>query len=228
MSPRLLVTGASSGIGAACANAALEAGYHVVAAGRTAPQAQALEWNRVDLEDVAETDRWLANALARGDRLDGAILAAGWEEVETPAVFDAAVWQRTLRLNVEAPAQLCLGLAPVLSEGAAIVMIGSTVAAAGSGISSSYAASKAALEALAWSLRLVLPDLRLRVNVIRAGPTRTPMFDRLATAAGTDSGAVNSPEQIAQLALFLVGPQSAAVAATTVAADQGRLAPGSR
>src|SRR5262245_46863926 len=79
--PTVLVTGASSGIGAATARLLLARGSRVVGASRRPPASDATEgmaWVRMDVTDEASVDAGVREALARVERIDGLVCAAGY------------------------------------------------------------------------------------------------------------------------------------------------------
>lgn len=226
MSGLILVTGASSGIGNACVQLLLERRRRVLALGRRRPrEVDPACWIELDLLDQPAVAAWLAAPETRELRFDGLLLSAGVEEVETPGVYDDEIWRRTLRVNLEAPAQLTEGLADQVVDGGAIVFIGSIAAVVGSTVSPSYAASKGGLEAFSRSIHLRLGGRGVRCNVLRAGPTRTPLFHKLALDSGeaaSDPRLINDPREVAEAAFFLLEAPASAVAGGILTVDQGR------
>jgi len=222
----VLITGGSSGIGQACARLLLQRGRRLLAVGRRRPpEVDSADWVELDLLDEKAVGAWLSAPATLGLQLGAILLAAGGEELERPGVYDPGIWRRTLRVNLEATAQITEGLADRVVQGGAIVFIGSIVAVTGSIVSPSYAASKAGLEAFSRSMHLRHGGRGVRCNVLRAGPTRTPLFHSLAQASGeavADERLVNHPEEVAQAALYLIGEQSSGVAGSILTVDQGR------
>lgn len=219
----LLITGAASGIGRACVRLALERGREVVGLDRNElAREPGLRTVRLDLEDAGAVAEWVAGELA-GDGYSGVILMAGVILAEG-ATFDPAAWRRTLRINLAAPAQLVLGLLPVLPPGTPVVFT-SSVSVNGSSVSPAYAASKAGVEALARSLPLSLGRQRLRCNVVRPGSVDTPLHHSIRRRESEAFAArypdLASPEEVAEVAWFLITPASAGVAGQVVTVDAG-------
>lgn len=121
----IVVTGAASGLGAACVDAVVAAGHHVLAVdvAPCAPQ-EGVEEFLLDLADGEAVTGW-ADALAAGGRsLAGMVLAAGIQ-VRESAAFDVEVWHRTIAVNLLANARLVAGALPLLIDGASVVALGS-------------------------------------------------------------------------------------------------------
>lgn len=176
-----MVTGASSGIGAATARSLAEAGFSVVAAARRVDrlaEVAAATGGRPALLDV--TDPASVAALAGG--LDDVALlvncAGGAFGVDPVALADAGDWSRMYEVNVLGAQRMIRALLPALEAGAGghVVNIGSTAghgAYAGGG---GYCGAKAALSSLTRSLRLELNGRPVRVTEIAPGMVATDEF----------------------------------------------------
>ena len=202
-----LLTGVSSGIGAAIATVLLEAGWRVIGLSRTPPAAphRDLTHVAVDLSDAEALDR----ALAPIGAVDAIVHAAGILRVgrigEEKLADGAAMW----RLHVEVATQLVERLAPSLPDGGRIVLLGSRTAAGSAG-RAQYAASKAALVGMARSWAIELAPRRITVNVVAPGATDTPMLRDPARSNVAPRlppmGRFVHPREIAALTLFLLSP----------------------
>ena len=145
-----LVTGGSSGIGAALVAGLRARGDEVIAPTRS----------EVDLADAAAVDAWVGSLGL--DHLDALVHCAGVVDLAPLAAFDRAAWESTLAVNLLAPAQLTSGLLPALRAAAGTVVFVNS----GAGLNahpqwSSYAASKFGLRALADALRGEEPTIRV-------------------------------------------------------------------
>jgi len=181
-----VITGASSGIGAATAAKLAEAGYQVILAARRADRIEALaaqieerggqaEVRRLDVTDRAAVDAF-AESLSRCDVLVNN--AGGAIGMETVADSAAADWQAMYDVNVIGTLNVTQALLPKLigSGAGTIVVLGSTagfVAYEGGG---GYVAAKHAEHAIAATLRLELYDKPVRVIEIAPGMVATEEF----------------------------------------------------
>lgn len=209
--PHALVTGASSGIGAAIVERLLHDGWRVTGISRRPATFDhpAFEHLSLDLADV-ET---IAAAVA--DLTPTALVhAAGLLKVAPLGSLDhddgAAMW----RLHVDVAERLANALAPRLPQGGRIIFIGSRTASGAAG-RGQYAATKAALVALARSWASELAPRGITVNVVAPAATETPMLtDRTrATIAPKlpPIGRFIQPEEVAAAVAFLLSGEAAAI-----------------
>jgi NADP-dependent 3-hydroxy acid dehydrogenase YdfG len=186
MQPVAVVTGASSGIGAATAIRLAQAGYRVILAARRADRIDALaaqitgDGGQADAATLDITDRAAVGAFAAGlDRCDVLINNAGGAVGgETVADGNPADWQAMFDVNVLGTLHVTQALLPKLiaSGDATIVVMSSTagfVAYEGGG---GYVAAKHAEHAIAGTLRLELSGQPVRVIEIAPGMVRTDEF----------------------------------------------------
>ena len=208
----VLVTGVSSGIGEAIAVRLLATGRSVVGFSRRPLELKhpRLRTIAVDLADPSALD----DALADVGPVDAIVHAAGILKVGTLDTLDRDDGQRMWRLHVDAAVQIVSHLAPSLPEGGRIVLIGSRTAAGSPG-RSQYAASKAAMLALARSWAAELVARRITVNVVAPGATETPMLRDPARATLPPKlppmGAFVQPGEIAGLVAFLLSDDAASI-----------------
>jgi NAD(P)-dependent dehydrogenase (short-subunit alcohol dehydrogenase family) len=205
-----LVTGASSGIGLAITERLSREGWRVTAVSRRAPPPTlGLAHLALDLEDAAAT-----RAAVAGLRVDALVHAAGLMRGGELGALDDAAGRQLWRLHVEAATILADALAPGMGAGGRILLLGSRTAAGAAG-RGQYAATKAALVALARSWAAELAPRGITVNVIAPAATDTPMLRDPARAAQAPRvppiGRLIRPEEVAALAAFLLGPEAAAI-----------------
>lgn len=208
----ILVTGASSGIGLAIAQALLAQGRPVIGLSRSAPEGLGLGFTHVPV-DLTDS-RALADALDALPPLSGIVHAAGLLRVGRHDAFDHADGARMWHLHVEAAARLIGTLAPRLPDGGRIVLIGSRVARGAPG-RALYAASKAALPGLARSVAAELAPRGITVNIVAPGATDTPMLrdpERASEAPRLPPiGRMIRPEEVAATVSFLLSPGAGAI-----------------
>lgn len=206
-----LVTGISSGIGAAITARLLREGWQVTGLSRRAPPEPhpRLRHRVVDLLDAAAT----AQAVA-GLRPDALVHAAGLMRGGTLGTLDAAAGRTLWRLHVEAAAQLADLLLPDMQDDGRVVLIGSRTAAGAAG-RSQYAATKAAMVAMARSWAMELAPRGITVNVVAPAATETPMLRDPARSAVAPKlppiGRYVRPEEVAALTAFLLGREAGAI-----------------
>jgi NADP-dependent 3-hydroxy acid dehydrogenase YdfG len=186
MTRKAVVTGASSGIGAATAVLLAEAGYEVVLTGRRAERlAEVAETitakgGRAVVHPLDVTDRAAVDALAESlDRCDVLVANAGGAVgAETVAESDPADWQAMYDVNVLGTLHSVQALLPkLIATGAGtIVLMGSTaglIAYEGGG---GYIAAKHAVHGVAETIRLELYDQPVRVIEMAPGMVKTAEF----------------------------------------------------
>lgn len=209
-----LVTGSSSGIGLAIAQALLDAGWRVTGFDLSPPAVahEAFTAVRVDLADGAATEA-AARALADVSAL---VHAAGVLRVGSLGSLGPAEGELMWRLHVEAAVRLGDVLVPAMAQAGngRVVFIGSRVAQGKAG-RSQYAASKAALVALARSWAAEVAARGVTVNVVSPAATQTAMTSDPSRATETPVlppiGRLIRPDEIAALVAFLLSPPAAAI-----------------
>lgn len=219
-----VLTGVSSGIGWAIAQALLAQGWQVTGLSRSAPPAShaSLRWRPVNLEDsaqlaavCAELGAELAAEAGTGQGgVDALVHAAGFMRTAplgSLSVDDAtAMW----RVHVLAAQVLADGLLPQLRDGGRIVLVGSRVAQGAAG-RSAYAATKSALLGMARSWAAELAPRGITANVIAPGATDTPFLNQPGRSSSPPRvppiGRLVQAEEVAGLAAFLLGPWGGAI-----------------
>jgi len=209
-----VVTGSSSGIGRAIAQALLDAGWRVTGLDLSAPAIAHPGFSAVqaDLTDAAS----LNAAAARLHGVDALVHAAGVLRLGALGSLDAQAGELMWRLHVDAATRLADALAGAMAgQGhGRIVFIGSRVAQGMAG-RGQYAATKAALVALARSWAAELAPRGVTVNVVSPAATQTAMADDPARAATAPKlppiGRLILPEEVAGLVLYLLSPLAAAI-----------------
>jgi NAD(P)-dependent dehydrogenase (short-subunit alcohol dehydrogenase family) len=176
--PRVvLITGASSGIGAACASRLAAAGHRVFGTTRGAPSAEprGIEWLTLDVRDAASVTSGVAHALAAAGRIDVLVNNAGnglAGAVEDTTPEDLV---RQLDTNLLGPLRLVRAVVPHMRERGAgrIVQISSLAGRIGVPFQGAYSASKFALEGLSEALALELRPFGIDVVLVQPGDVRS-------------------------------------------------------
>jgi len=235
---RILVTGATSGIGREGALRIAREGGSIIATGRDEDKLATLRAelpgnNLIVSNDAAAPDTGikLASILETGRPLDGLWLNAGFAEVADVESIDADFFDRMMAANVRGPVLQMAALADRLADGASVVVTSSTSTYEGSSMASVYAATKAALIALARCWASALGERDIRVNALVPGPIdtefrsfMTPAFRKQFEADVTSRLAlsrVGTAEEAASVALFLLSDDASFVTGAQYAVDGG-------
>jgi NAD(P)-dependent dehydrogenase (short-subunit alcohol dehydrogenase family) len=236
-----LVTGATSNIGRAIAEAFAAEGAHVVVSGRSAQRGpQVVDGIRArggradfvlaDLDGSAEASRSLA-ALARsvlGGRIDILVNNAGIYPGDSTAATDEKTFDRVYAVNVKAPFFLTAAVAPAMVEAGrgAIINLGSWIARLGIPQGALYSSTKGAVETLTRAWAAEFGPHGVRVNAISPGVVETPAPGEVHPAAvmmkGTPAGRLGRPEDIAYAAVYLASDEAAFVHGIVLDVDGGR------
>lgn len=213
--PVALVTGVSSGIGAAITGRLLADGWSVLGVSRREPApAEGLEWLAADLAAPGGAAALAATVLDRHVALGAVVHAAGVQRSARLGALDAADGETMWRLHVETPAVLLDLLLPTLVTGARLVLVGSRTSTGVAG-KSQYVASKSALLGMARSWAMELAERRITVNVVAPGPTDTPMLadpGRRATPPVVPPlGRLVRTEEVAAMVSLLLGEHGGAI-----------------
>jgi 2-hydroxycyclohexanecarboxyl-CoA dehydrogenase len=206
-----LVTGGSSGIGAACA-ARLAARGHQVAVVDLAPAAaQAVSLSlTLDVRDGPAMAGAVDQVEAELGAIDYLVTAAGHYRAAAIAEPDEAEWRRMLEVHVGGTANAWRAVVPRMrSRGrGAICAIGSELGIIGDPSAPHYAAAKGAIHAMTKSLAVELAPDGIRVNCVAPGPTDTPLLGDDPNIAGyADAlplGRILAPDEIAAAVAFLL------------------------
>lgn len=214
-----VVTGTSSGIGRAIAQRLLDGGWRVTGFDLAAP---AITHPAFSAVTVDITDKRAAlDALHAADGVTALVHAAGIMRGGKLGSLDLAAGEHLWRLHVDAAVMLADRLAPRLTQGGRIVLIGSR-AARGVIAKSQYGAAKAALVGLARAWAKELAPRGITVNVVAPAATETAMLTDPARADTPPAevppmGRRIFPEEVAALVAFLLSEEAAAITGQEIA-----------
>jgi NADP-dependent 3-hydroxy acid dehydrogenase YdfG len=202
-----LITGASSGIGAATARAAAQAGHRLVLGARSTDRLEALAEElggperavarRCDVTEFGDQEALVAAALERFGRLDVVFANAGFGakrgfEEETPEL-----WRSMVLTNVLGVALTIRAALPALRESRGHILLTGSVAGRRALPGSLYSATKWAVTSMGEGLRQEVDGSGIRVTLVEPGMVDTPFFDNRPTDA-------LQPDDIARAVLFAV------------------------
>lgn len=177
---RVLITGASSGIGKQLAQDYAAEGWEVIACGRDAEKLIAVAAAspliiplRFDITDLTETRQALQDVQA-----DLVILCAGTCEYLDDGVVEAEKVVRVMNTNFIGPVNCLDALLPHLAPGSRVALVGSVAWLLPFSRSEAYGASKAALAFFARSLAVDLAKRQIHISLIQPGFVETPLTAR--------------------------------------------------
>src|ERR1700730_6401544 len=235
---RALVTGGTSGIGRATAEALGREGAHVLISGRSEARGAEVvaaikaaggeaEFVRANLESADEV-RALAQRAAEVDIL---VNNAGVFPVGATHELSEATFDETFAVNVKAPFLLTAAIAPKMVErgGGTIVNVTTMAAEFGMAGLAAYGASKAAVALLTKAWAAEYGPKGVRVHAVSPGPTTTPGTDAMGDGCGAivstiPLGRAANPDEIAEAIVFLASNSASYMNGAVVPVDGGRVA----
>jgi NAD(P)-dependent dehydrogenase (short-subunit alcohol dehydrogenase family) len=239
----IVITGASSGIGRACAIACSQMGASLLLIGR-----QELELEKtkallsspesatilvLDLTQFEEVSKAIKTAIADFGAVDGAIHAAG---ISTTLPFRNITIEKMdhfFKVNVEAALHLTQSLikpGSIAASGASFVFISSVMSQVGESAKVLYSMSKGALLAASRSMAIELAPKKIRVNCIAPGVVDTPMSQQAYYSQNPELKeritalhplGLGLPEDVANACIFLLSDAGRWVTGTQLMVDGG-------
>jgi len=181
--PVFLITGASSGIGAATARHAAEAGFKLVLAARSMDKLEALAQEldalpvRCDVTSWEDQQQMTAAAIERFGRIDVVFANAGFGAPRGFGESTPEHWQAMVLTNVYGAALTIRATLPHVRETRGHVLLTGSVAGRRALPGSLYSATKWAVTAMGEALRQEVDGSGMRVTLIEPGMVDTPFFD---------------------------------------------------
>ncbi|MDQ7969176.1 MAG: SDR family oxidoreductase [Oxalicibacterium faecigallinarum] len=232
---RILVTGASSGIGRQIAISCAEMGAQLVITGRDASRLSATfsmlkgqghQKIQADLNHSADIEQLVSTI----NVLNGLVHAAGTSKLVPFHLANQAHVESTFRDNTFAPMFLTRHLLSrkKIAPAASIVFIAAVASYAGPAASSAYSASKSALLGAARSMAKDLAKQSIRVNCVAPGYVQTPMLEKLDSAGANQNTraqwtplGIGETEDIANATTFYLSDASQAINQSYFTIDGG-------
>jgi NAD(P)-dependent dehydrogenase (short-subunit alcohol dehydrogenase family) len=243
-----LVTGGGRGIGAAIARGLGQAGAHVVVAGRTGAEIDAVAREiggramRFDICDRSATDAALAAIAREVGPFTILVNNAGAAESAPFARHDDALWDRMLELNATAPFRLARALVPgmVAAKWGRVVNVASNAGVTGYRYTVGYCAAKHAVVGMTRALAAEVAASGVTVNAICPGWVATRLTEEAIARIGARTGRTMEsardelaamspqrrmlePDEVAALALYLCRDEARGVNGQALVIDGGQV-----
>lgn len=236
---RVLVTGATSGLGYASAMSMARMGAEIIGVGRDEVRLAKLESDlsaasaaphrvlRADLTNSTQRDA-VVNGL--GGSVHGVLHCAGISRLCPARMVTAAHLSEVQAINFDAPVLLTQGLLKrnLVAPGGAFVFVSSIASHIGVPGVGAYSASKAGLIAFARCLAIEVVKRKIRVNCLSPALVESPLLDATAEITGTIEEerknyplGFGKPEDVANAVIFLLSDASRWITGTTMVMDGG-------
>jgi NAD(P)-dependent dehydrogenase (short-subunit alcohol dehydrogenase family) len=239
---RILVTGASSGIGKAFAIQAAFSGATLILWGRNAERLEGTfnslkgsghEYHAFDITDYSLTEQHILGAVAGGRKISGFVHSAGMEKTTPIKASTPEVFREIFEINVFAAFEI----ARILSRkniadpaGASFIFLSSVKGKSGDPGKVAYCSSKSALLAGARAMALELAGKKIRCNCVLPGIVKTPMTEKLFESIPPEARqkiieshplGLGSPDDVANLLCFLISDQARWITGSEYVIDGG-------
>lgn len=236
---RVVITGGSSGIGLAAAQLFTNAGAEVYITGRNKEAVEKEAKNSgstgvvSDQSSLSDIEELVKKATGGGKKIDVLFINAGIAAFAPIAAISEDHYDSIMDINVKGALFTLQQFIPHLNQGASVIFLSSINAYNAMENSAVYAASKAAMNAIAKVAAIELAPKGVRVNVVSPGPVNTPIWSKVGMSAeqlsqlsGLIQGKVplkkfGSPEEIAKAVLFLASEDSSFTTGAEFVVDGG-------
>jgi NAD(P)-dependent dehydrogenase (short-subunit alcohol dehydrogenase family) len=194
----VLVSGGSSGLGAAVVAALHAAGTPVVVLDKQAPPGPAADFRLVDVSDSAATEEAVRSLADEAGGLSGVVTAAGMDHCGPITQLSTSDWEQVVRVNLMGTAAVVRAAVPYLERaGGRVVTVASTLGLRPAGDATAYCAAKFGVVGFTRALAMELTG-RVGVTLLIPGGMRTAFFDsREEKYLPPDRDKLNPPEHVA-------------------------------
>jgi NAD(P)-dependent dehydrogenase (short-subunit alcohol dehydrogenase family) len=217
-----LITGGTTGIGAATAKLFLSEGATVIVTGQNPITVEAVRAQLPGVEavvanqsDTVATKSLIDHIRTKHGRIDILFVNAGIAHFAPLESVGEAFFDKQFDINVRGAYFVVKHAVPFIPDGGAIILTGSTAASSGAPALSVYSATKAAVRSFGRTLAAELAPRNIRVNILSPGPIKTPVFGKMGLSEEQIGGLmeqmkarvplqrIGNPEEVAATALYL-------------------------
>lgn len=217
----VIVTGGSSGLGAAVVDAVGKAGGRPFVIDRR-PPADGVPWVECDLADTRAAEAATRQLIGQAGTIDGVVTAAGMDVPGALADVPGEVWDRIIAVDLMSTAAVVRAAVPALKEShGTVVTIASTLGVKAVADATAYCAAKFGVVGFTRALAAELAG-QAGVTLVIPGGMRTAFFDDRDEQYKPGPDAIlNDPANVAAAILFALGqPRGCAVRELVIAAEQ--------
>ncbi len=238
---QIIVTGASSGIGRACAILISRCGGKIIATGRNPDRINQTLSNlegdghhgaSFDLSDADATGQWMLDLAKEHGKLDGLVHMAGIHRAKPLKVSDPEFVEELLSVNVGSAIALARGFRhkKVRGESSSVVFAASVAALVGEAGISAYSATKGAIVSLTRALAIELAREKIRVNCVSPSIVKTEMTEKFHESFTPEQIqeiearhplGLGEPNDVAALVVFLLSDSARWITGSNLVVDGG-------
>ena len=241
---QILITGASSGMGAETAVLCSQLGAKVILVARREDklkevmgklEGEGLKYYPFDLSQVDEIEAFIKSLIAETGSLDGFVHSAGISSTRPLKMIKPAHLREVMQINFNSFVEItrCITKKNCFNHGMSIVGISSISSTLGNQAKTAYCASKAAMDAVVRCFAKELAPNGIRANTVCPGMINTDIYEKFKDNAGDSYDAevrmyrqylgLGEPADVANMIVFLLSDASRLITGSNIGVDGGML-----
>lgn len=240
---RIMIIGASGGIGGVVSCTLNEAGASCILVGRSEEKLNSVlekldgtgnQIYTLDVSEVEKIEEFAKQVIADGGPIDGIVYAAGITNDRPLNTLKPEVFEETIRSNLTAFIEITRAFSKKkrYNPGMRVLGISSVSSVKGQALHTSYAASKSGMDGAMRCLAKELASKGICINTIMPAMTRTQMYETWVNSVGEDSDAahdlldrqylgIGEPQDVANAVAFLISPAARYITGVSLPVDGG-------